>query len=589
MEPASVINTRKMRYTGRALSCLKSGRLNPSLDAGNDKCLSSQAPFSSRHWNNAEVDDGDGKGPAKTFSSRPGRRIGPYPLTSHLASWVIDAFMRYSPSNAGLDLVRPFSDEFHEAVERERATSTGLHDLNLMELTYQVTLEIGAEILLTATDNGNVSDIQDEYHSSNAARDDHFSPWGKLLTGLVCDPPIISQFPFYLMMCQSFGLESDSSRENYVYSALTGVDWAKGKNVYSDRFRAFEENARASVPSLDDKLSGVDRSFWRISLAYLSAMNKIENSREFTTPRGSHINTPLDPYLLMAVRGFDTIGSAYMCSDGASYLDNAGMDSLIGSAVPNDVMDLHTDILTGETRNVLRLLYPNGQSLDQAIKTMSTVFSGMLCELFRGHKRARFEGREDGRIAATSPPYSFCRARHRRIFEVMESYIDQYPQFWDWTWEIYEHAKHQITEAGLNELLIDALHRGIDQTPLPDSQYNGFYDSYFEMIENRQESPKLNKSLGVKGELGDLVRQLHHLWHIELRDPNKKPGWGRRFDEKSDALFKKVGEYLGVKGGITDEVYQFAIAYGRLSMALPYIAYHTIDAIIIVHGVKAPK
>ncbi|TWU73920.1 hypothetical protein ED733_003995 [Metarhizium rileyi] len=580
METQGVINTRKMRYTGRGLSCLKSGRLNPPRDVPCLEKLGSQGPFKSRHWSRSEV----GLRPSP-LASHQGRRIGSFPLTSQLAGWVCDAFTNYKPSADVMDLVRPFSAEFHRVLERERAESTGLHDLDLVELTYQVTLEVCGEILLAATANGNSGEIQNEFHSSHAARDEHFSPWGKLLTGLVCDPPIISQFPFYLMMCQSFGLESNSSQENYVYSALTGVDWARGKNVYSDRFKAFEEHARASVPNLDDKLSGQDRSFWRISLAYLAAMNKIENSRAFTTPRVSHIKTGLEPLLLMAVRGFDTIGSAYMCSDGAAFLDNAGMDSLIGSAVPNDVMDLHTDIVTGETRNILRLLYPNGQSLDSVMTTMSTVLSGMLCELFRGHKRTRFEGREDGRIAATSPPYSFCRARHRRIFEVLEGYVSKYPEFWDWTWEIYARAKRQITEAGLNELLVDALGRGINQTPLPaDSPYNGFYDSYFDMIEKSQEPSKLSRSLGVNGQVGHVVRQIHNLWHVELLDPNKEPGWGRRFDETSDALFKQAGELLDVKGCITDDVYKFAIAFGRLSMALPFIAYHTVDAIIIAHG-----
>lgn len=422
MAAASPINTRKMRYTGVALHCLKSGSLGPVPEASYPEDFASQQPFSSRNWSNR---DNEPHPPRCSADLR--HRIGQYPLTSKLASWVVDAFVKYRPSAVGTDLVLPFSTEFHKVLEEERAVSTGFHDLNLVELTYQVTLEVGGEILLAATKNGNAADVQAEYHSSRAARDDHFAPWGKLLTGLVCDPPIISQFPFYLMMCQSFSFETESSRENYVYSALTGVDWAKGKNAYSDRFKAFEEHARAAVPNLSDRLSGEDRSFWRISLAYLDGMNKIENARKFTTPRHSYIKTGMDPYLLMAVRGFDTIGSAYMCSDGAAYLDNPGMDSLIGSALPNDVMDLHTDIITGETRNLLRLLYPNGQTIDESIQTMSTLFSGMLCELFRGHKRARFQGREDGRIAATSPPYSFCRARHRHIFEVMESYSTKYP------------------------------------------------------------------------------------------------------------------------------------------------------------------
>ncbi|KAH0598305.1 hypothetical protein MHUMG1_03602 [Metarhizium humberi] len=581
METVGVINTRKMRYTGPGLRCLKSGGLHPRRDAhcADDDDVCRQAPFYGRPWSQSKI-----RLVPCPPAAHPKRRIGHYPLTSQLAGWVLDAFSNYRPSRECMDLVRPFGAELHAVLDTERAAGSGLHDLDLVELTYQVTLEVGGQILLAATDNGNTGDIQPEFHSSQAARDEHFAPWGRLLTGLVCDPPIISQFPFYLMMCQSFGLETDSRQENYVYSALTGVDWARGKNVYSERFRAFEERARAAVPNLDDRLSGQDRSFWRVSLAYLAAMNRLENSRAFTTPRVSHIRTGLDPLLLMAVRGFDTIGSAYMCSDGAAYLDNAGMDALVGSAVPNDVMDLHTDIYTGETRNLLRLLYPSGQSLDAAMATMATVLAGMLCELFRGHKLARFGGREDGRIAATSPPYSFCRARHRRIFEVLEAYVSKYPDFWRWTWDILRRAKSQITEAGLDELLVEALGRAVRRAPLPDAPYNAFFDSYFDMVEGSQEPDRLSRTLGVQDELADIVRRIHDLWHGRLLDPDKTPGWGRRFDDESDALFRQAGEFLGGKGGITAEVYKFAIAYGRLSMSLPYIAYHTVDAIILSYG-----
>lgn len=120
-----------------------------------------------------------------------------------------------------------------------------------------------------------------------------------------------------------------------------------------------------------------------------------------------------------------------MNPDGAAWLDNEGIDSLIGSGLANDVMDLHTDIFTGETRNLLRLLYPP-VTITEAIESVSTILSSMLCEVFRGHYRARFNNRQDGRVSSTSPPYSFCRARHRRVFETLELYITKYPQFWDW-------------------------------------------------------------------------------------------------------------------------------------------------------------
>ena len=163
-------------------------------------------------------------------------------------------------------------------------------------------------------------------------------------------------------------------------------------------------------------------------------MNDCENARPFRAPRKAQIEHGLDFDLIIAARALDTIGSAYMCRDGAAWLDDQGVDSLTGSGLANDVMDLHTDIFTGETRNLLRLLYspPGPGGIERAMRTMSTVLSSMLCEIFRGHHRARLGNREDGRVSSTSPPYSFCRARHRRIFETLELYINRYPQFWEW-------------------------------------------------------------------------------------------------------------------------------------------------------------
>lgn len=154
-----------------------------------------------------------------------GRHIGTYALTTELAPWLKNALAKYQPTEEVLELVRPFAAEFHAFVEKERESSFGLHDLDAIELTYQHTLEIGAAIILAADATQDPVDLTLQLHASRAGGDDHFMSWGKLLTGLECDPPIIVQFPFYLMMCQSFTFEPNTQREDYVYSALTGVDW----------------------------------------------------------------------------------------------------------------------------------------------------------------------------------------------------------------------------------------------------------------------------------------------------------------------------------------------------------------------------
>lgn len=248
-------------------------------------------------------------------------------------------------------------------------------------------------------------------------------------------------------------------------------------------------------------------------------------------------------------------------------------------------MDLHTDIWTGETRNLLRLLYPSDLSIAQALQTMSSLLSGMLCEVFRGHRRARMCGREDGRISSASPPYSFSRARHRRIFETLEMYISRYPLFWEWTWEIYRQAKAQVTEAGLNEPLVSTLKRARTQGQLPESPSTDFFHLWYDMIEGGAAQLAKKQPLGVSDDLAGIVQSMHGLWHEDFLHSSKGAvGWGREHDAKSDRLLSEAGEILGNRGSISEETYKFAIAYGRLSMGLPYIAYHTVDAIIMAFG-----
>ena len=324
-----------------------------------------------------------------------------------------------------------------------------LQFVHLDLILYRCTLWAAAALLLAADKTVDPVNIQSDLHSSVAGGDEHFTSWGNMLTGLDCQPPIIAMFPIYLMMCQAFTFEKFADREDYAYAALTGVDWTKKQSEFGVMISEFEQQAKLAIPGLDDHKSSKDRSFWRIAHAYLAAVNSCENSRKFRAPRSAAIDHGLDLDLIIAMRAIDTIGSAYMCTSGAAWLDEAGFGSLIGSALPNDVMDLHTDIKTGETRNLLRLLYPQGLSIERAMKTMSTVLSGLLAEVYRGHRRAHMDKREDGRIVSTSPPYSFFRARHRKIFQTLETYIDQYPDFWKWTWTIFEMAKEQVTEAGL--------------------------------------------------------------------------------------------------------------------------------------------
>ena len=90
-----------------------------------------------------------------------------------------------------------------------------------------------------------------------ASNDGHFLPWELLLTGLKCDPPIISLLPFMQMMGHAFTDESDPAREYYINASLTRFDWGR------DMIIAFAQHARYKVPQFDEVVSKRDLSFWR--------------------------------------------------------------------------------------------------------------------------------------------------------------------------------------------------------------------------------------------------------------------------------------------------------------------------------------
>lgn len=104
------------------------------------------------------------------------------------------------------------------------------------------------------------------------------------------------------------------------------------------------------------------------------------------------------------------------------------------------------------------------------------------------------------------------------------------------------------------------------------------------MIEDGSAQMQKTTPLGVSKDLAEVTRKIHTLWHGELLRDMKEPGWGRRFDAESDRLFGEAATILE-KNGNVDGMYKFAIAYGRLSNGLPYLAYHTIDAIILADGI----
>ena len=137
-EPFNMINTRKMRYTPDAMAAFEASSLYSDThactlcDVEDATYKSDVDAFSNRIWNHMQHRL---QTPLELKGSA--RNIGEYPFTSELAPWVKNTMANFQPDGQVLDLVKYFSAELHVALDAERRSSSGLHDLNVIELTYQ--------------------------------------------------------------------------------------------------------------------------------------------------------------------------------------------------------------------------------------------------------------------------------------------------------------------------------------------------------------------------------------------------------------------------------------------------------------------
>ncbi|KAI0527852.1 hypothetical protein F5B22DRAFT_7045 [Xylaria bambusicola] len=508
-----------------------------------------------------------------------------------LAQWVQRALEGYTPTEEVCAFPTPHLDLLSEEEGSEMKNGSGQQGLRTYLMTKIKAFQISLHILLKANKTDDPVDWSRDLHSSNAARDDHMIPWCELLVGETCKTPILGLFPFYLLLCKAYsgGEKLLDDQINYKFSMMSGVDWFDRDDKSSEMFHEFSKELESTLywkPNIDD-------SYWRIANAYLATMARCEMEKQSQAGKAAGIDHGLPDEVVVAARAFDGITDVYMASSSGMYYDDEGVGSFIGTALANDVFDLHTDILTRETRNLIRLLAPKSQNIDQALDFASSLLSSILCEFHRGYARLKQSKRGDGGVAFASPAYGMGRARHRRVFQTVELYADRHPKFWDWNQDIYTKAKLQLSETAIREPLVEGLIRGAKGTKLPPSAAKDdsqFFLAWRAMIEDEK---TILIPDDIDQELADILRKLHTLWHDDLRATTKKAGWGRELDEKSDQLLGEAGKILGKlreKGAaVQRDAEGFADVYMKLSTSFPYVVYHTIAAIILAYGVVQGK
>ncbi|KAL1870893.1 hypothetical protein Daus18300_004982 [Diaporthe australafricana] len=142
------------------------------------------------------------------------------------------------------------------------------------------------------------------------------------------------------------------------------------------------------------------------------------------------------------------------------------------------------------------------------------------------------------------------------------------------TWEIYRLPKAQVTEAAIAEPLIAGLKRAATKAQLrsPEARANKSFGLWYDMIEDGTAQLAKSQPLGVSEDLASVIRGTHSLWAASSTTNRTCCSARQVRSSAAGVAFPTI----------------CAIAYGRPSMGLPYVAYRAVDTIVMAIGALNP-
>ncbi|KAF9274932.1 hypothetical protein BGZ68_000231 [Mortierella alpina] len=258
----------------------------------------------------------------------------------------------------------------------------------------------------------------------------HLERWGRLITGIELDPPLLSLIPLYGYAVAVLLDAPKAPKEVYAAPVLTGSDWGLwdqgDTQPESSGYRNTCAMIARAVAALDDvDVQDIGKSLPIIAfIDRTSHLSKVHEERP--TAQEVKIATTMSVDEILLFRAVDSTAVGYLPAGMPLVFDDSMVAGLIMSGLINDFYDLANDVVSGERKNALRL-FPWADDYDACLAQMSGIVQAMIVEI------RELRGTHGGHVhpgaglAVASFAYSLSRSKERGVCAAVRKAVKIWP------------------------------------------------------------------------------------------------------------------------------------------------------------------
>ncbi|KAG0248906.1 hypothetical protein BGZ95_007792, partial [Linnemannia exigua] len=187
----------------------------------------------------------------------------------------------------------------------------------------------------------------------------HLGRWGRLITGIELDPPLLSLIPLYGYAVAVLLDAPKAPKEVYAAPVLTGSDWGLWDQEDVQPEASGYRNTCAVIARAVAALDDVDMQEIGKSLPIIAFIDRTSHLSKLhdgqPTAQEVKIATTMSVDEILLFRAVDSTAMGYLPAAMPLVFDDSMVAGLIMSGLINDIYDLATDVVSGERRNALRL------------------------------------------------------------------------------------------------------------------------------------------------------------------------------------------------------------------------------------------
>ncbi|KAF9948252.1 hypothetical protein BGZ72_009804 [Mortierella alpina] len=310
----------------------------------------------------------------------------------------------------------------------------------------------------------------------------HLGRWGRLITGIELDPPLLSLIPMYGYAVTVLVGAPKVPKEAYAAPVLTGSDWGLWDQEDTQTKASGYRNtctviARAIANLEDGDMRDIGKSLPIIAFTdRMCKLSEVHDERPIVQEVKLATAMSVDEILLF--RALDSTAVGYLPAGLPLVFDDSMVAGLILSGIINDIYDLPADVATGECKNALRLL-PWADDYESCLAQMGGIMQAMIAEIRELRGKHGEHVHPGAGLAVASFAYSLSRSKERGVCATVGLAAERWPELPSTYRKLRTYA---LTEApntsGLRADILDAF-AGIAPTDHKNRAYASVRDAVF--------------------------------------------------------------------------------------------------------------